>query len=170
MEVVEFGPLTDAYRAELEGDEVDPFDAAGNSLQWRGKDRHVALLGADGRLVASVGLVLAEVRVGDDRIVPVVGIGGVIVTAAHRGRGLAREVLGAALARAATLGPPLVLLFCLPDRVGLYERCGFAEVARPVVVQQPEGLAEMPLITMWRALAPGGELPDGPVTLLGLPF
>ncbi len=170
MEVVELGPLTDTYRAELEGDEVDPFDAAGNSLQWRVKDRHVALRGADGRLVASVGLVLTEIRVGDDRVVPVVGIGGVIVTAAQRGRGLAREVLEAALARAATLGPPLVLLFCLPDRVGLYERFGFTEVARPVLVPQPGGPTEMPLVTMWRALAPGGELPDGPVTLLGLPY
>ncbi len=170
MEVVEFGPLTDAYRAELEGDEIDPFDAAGNSLQWRRKDRHVALRGGDGRLVASAGLVLTEIRIGDDRVVPVVGIGGVIVTAAHRGCGLAREVLEAALARAAALGPPLVLLFCLPDRAGLYERFGFTAVARPVLVTQPEGLAEMPLVTMWRALTPGDELPDGSVTLLGLPY
>ena len=31
VEVIEFGPLTDAYRAELEGDEIDPFDARGTS-------------------------------------------------------------------------------------------------------------------------------------------
>jgi hypothetical protein len=41
MEVVEFGRLTDAQRAELEGDERDPFDAEGATLRYRRKDHHV---------------------------------------------------------------------------------------------------------------------------------
>src|ERR1700731_2538949 len=65
MDVVEFGRLTDTQRAELEGDEDDPFDAAGDTLKWRSKDRHVALRGPEGHLVASAGLVLAEVQVAD---------------------------------------------------------------------------------------------------------
>jgi predicted GNAT family N-acyltransferase len=181
MEIVEFGALTDAYRAQLEGDEDDPFDAAGSPLRWRSKDRHVALRDAGGRLVASVGLLTTEIRVHADEvvpiagvdaneIVPIVGIGGVIVAAHHRGRGLAREVLTAALGRAETLGPPLALLFCHRDRVGLYERFGFRVAAGPVLVGQPGGTVEMPHVTMWRALRPGAALRDGRVTLLGEPF
>ena len=41
MEVVEFGRLTDAQRAELGGDERDPFDAEGATLRYRRKDHHV---------------------------------------------------------------------------------------------------------------------------------
>ncbi len=43
MEVVEFGRLTAAQRRELEGDEEDPFDAAGFTLRYRPKERHVGL-------------------------------------------------------------------------------------------------------------------------------
>jgi hypothetical protein len=41
MEVVEFGRLTDAQRAELGGDERDPFDPEGATLRYRRKDHHV---------------------------------------------------------------------------------------------------------------------------------
>ncbi len=170
MEVVEFGQLIDAQRAALEGDEVDPFDAAGNTLCWRAKDRHVALRGSGGRLVASVGLLVADVRVGDEGVVPVVGIGGVIVTAAHRGQGLARRVLLEALRIAGTLGPSLALLFCHRDRAGLYARLGFVEAPRPVLVEQPNGPLPMPLVTMWRGLGPGVTVPSGQLALLSLPF
>jgi len=61
--VVEFGRLTDAQRAELEGDELDPFDAGGATLRYRPKDHHVALRDARGRLIASAGLVSTEVEV-----------------------------------------------------------------------------------------------------------
>jgi hypothetical protein len=54
MDVVECGRLNDNQRAELEGDEDDPFDAAGDTLRWRSKDRHVALRGPDGRLIAEM--------------------------------------------------------------------------------------------------------------------
>ena len=65
MEVVEFGPLSDAQRAELEGDEADPFDAAGMTLEYRAKERRVALQD-DGRLAASAGLTAAAVHVGGE--------------------------------------------------------------------------------------------------------
>lgn len=170
MDVVEFGPLTDAVRAELEGDEKDPFDAAGNTLQWRPKDRHVALRGDDGHLIASAGLVLTEVRVDDGERIPVVGIGGVFVSQANRGQGLGRRVITEVLARAAELGPELVLLFCHRNRAGLYHRHDFVEVPPPVLVEQRDGRVEIPMVTMWRALREGAELPPGRMVLLSRPF
>ena len=170
MEVVEFGRLSDAQRAELEGDEEDPFDSAGNTLRWRPKDRHVALRADDGRLVASAGLVLAEVEVGGTGPIPIVGIGGVLVSAACRGRGLGNRVITEILDRAASTGRELALLFCHRNRAGLYERHAFAEVPPPVLVEQPGGPVEMSMVTMWRALREDRKLPEGKLVLRGLPF
>jgi predicted GNAT family N-acyltransferase len=170
MDVVELGRLSDAQRTELEGDEVDPFGAAGNTLRWRPKDRHVALRGPDGRLVASTGLLLAELRVGEGPATPVVGIGGVIVAAPYRGQGLADQVIVEALRCASTLGPAIALLFCHRDRAGLYARHGFAEIEPPVYVQQPGGFEVVPQVAMWRALRSSATLPSGRVVLHSLPF
>lgn len=169
MDIVEFGRLLPAYRAQLEGDEQDPFDSMGSTWHFRPKERHVALSDDRGRLVASTGMVVVEVEVGRQRF-SVVGIGGVVVNAAHRGRGLAREVVEAAMARARTLGPRFALLFCHQDRAGLYRRLGFAEVDSPVRVQQPDGLSLMPQRTMWRALHRHEDWPAGPVVVRSLPF
>lgn len=172
MEMIELGGLSTEERAELEGDEADPFDAQriGMTLSWRAKDMHVALRSPEGRLVASAGLLLAEVDAGDERSIPVVGIGGVIVAAAHRGQGLANQVIMGALRRASRLGPAFALLFCYRDRMGLYQRHGFTEIPPPVMAQQPGGLVEMPMVAMWRALRAGARLPSGPVVLTGFPF
>jgi predicted N-acetyltransferase YhbS len=101
----------------------------------------------------------------------VVGFGGVIVTRKRRGQGLARRVMEAAIADAAELGPERGLLFCRPDRAGLYTKLGFANVDAPVEVGQTgDRRVAMPLDTMWRPLRPGASWPDGPVSLPGLPF
>ncbi len=172
MEVVEFGRLSGDQRAELEGDELDPFDAhrIDPKLQWRAKDRHVALRGSDRRLLASVGLLLAELQVGDRPLMPVVGIGGVIVAARCRGRGVADRVIVEALGRAATLGPGVAILFCHRDRAGLYERHGFAEIDPPVLVEQPDGFVETPQVSMWRAIHEGVTFPAGRVIVHSFPF
>jgi predicted N-acetyltransferase YhbS len=168
MEVVEFGELTEAERADLQGDEVDPFDAAGVTLRYRAKERHVAL--RDGRqLVASAGLTTATVAVADQRF-EVVGLGGVFVRAERRGEGLARRVVEEALVRAQAIGPAFAILFCWPDRAGLYERLGFREVVSPVRVQQPAGFEPAAQLMMWRSLEPGATWPPGEVTLFELPF
>src|SRR5438067_12116686 len=87
MDLVEFGPLTEELRVELEGDEEDPWDAVRvPPLQWRAKEQHMALRDARGRHVAQAGLLVVEVEVGGGRC-PVVGLGGRIVSAPYRGRG-----------------------------------------------------------------------------------
>lgn len=169
MEIVEFGRLDDARRAELEGDEDDPFDGARSMLAFQRKERHVAIADETGRLVASTGMIVVEVEVAPRRF-PVVGLGGVIVSAAHRGQGLGREVVQAALARARTIGPDFALLFCFEDRAGLYDKLGFADVPGRVRVRQPSGYAPMPDHTMWRALHPDAEWPRGDLTVRALPF
>jgi predicted N-acetyltransferase YhbS len=168
--LVRYGAVTDEQRDDLEGDEIDPFGGAGSTMHYRSKERHVGLQGADGRLVAQTGMVVTEVEVAGT-VFPVVGLGGVIVRAEHRGRGLAREALEAALADATGLGPTFALLFCLPDRAGLYLRLGFSEVNDPVVVMQPDRrYVAMPDPTMWRSLDGTSVWPDGAVTVRGLPF
>jgi predicted N-acetyltransferase YhbS len=169
MEIVEFGHMTAGQRDELQGDEDDPFGGAGITLEFQRKQQHVALSDERGRLVASAGMVVVEVEVADERF-EVVGLGGVIVNAAHRGRGLARTVVTAAIARSATLGPRFMILFCHPDRAGLYRRLGFGHIDPPVMVHQRDGYAEMPMRTMWRALADGATWPSGHLTVRGLPF
>jgi predicted GNAT family N-acyltransferase len=168
VELVEFGRLTPEYRAQLEGEEKDPYGAAGNRFTWQPKHRHVGLRD-EGRLVASTGLVVVDVEVAGE-VFPVVGVGGVIVARAHRGRGLMRRVLEAALERAATLGPERALLFCSLEMSRRYVRFGFHALTEPVVVDQPDGTAEMGVVCMWRALHAGATWPEGPVRLLGLPF
>ncbi|MBV8943768.1 MAG: GNAT family N-acetyltransferase [Solirubrobacterales bacterium] len=169
MEIVEFGPLTAEQRRELDGEEEDPFDSGGIMLHYRPKNRHVGLRDDAGALIASTGMVVVEVGVGVERF-PVVGLGGVIVKALHRGRGLGREVVQAALARANSLGPAYAILFCHRDRAGLYRKLGFAEIAAEVLVQQPGGYARMPHQTMRRRLRQKVEWPAGAVVVHSLPF
>jgi predicted N-acetyltransferase YhbS len=169
MELIDLPQLTDEHRAQLEGDEEDPFDGARSDFSFQQKEARIGLFD-DTRLVAAAGWVNVEVEVDGTRF-PVLGIGGVIVNADYRGRGLARRAVEAVLERGATAGGPgFALLFCLDDRAGLYLKLGFSEIAYPVTVDQPDGPAEMSLIAMWRALEPGARWPDGPVRVHGLPF
>jgi predicted N-acetyltransferase YhbS len=170
MELVEFDDMTLDRRAELEGDEQDPFEVTGVvTLQFRPKERHVGLRDGDAGLVASAGLVLVEVEAAGERF-SAVGLGGVIVRREYRRRGLGREIVEAAVAKAVTLGPTVMMLFCLPDRVGLYRRLAFTEIRDDVLVEQPDGFEVMPLRTMWRPLKSGATWPAGQPVLRGLPF
>lgn len=119
--------------------------------------------------MACAGITVAEAQVNVERF-QVLGIGGVIVRAPFRGRGLARRVVEAALETGRALGPPFALLFCLEDRAGLYRRLGFTEVDGDVLVSQATGYEVMPLRTMWRALGPDAAWPEGQLVLHSLPF
>ena len=138
-------------------------------MHFQPKDRHVGLRDDAGRLVASTGIVLVEVEVDRERF-PVVGLGGVIVNAQHRGRGFGREIVQAALTKARKLGPAFALLFCHEGRAGLYRKLGFSPVDAEVVVWQPSGYASMPQQTMWRPLHGKREWPRGGVVVHSLPF
>ena len=162
------GDHTEAERAELHDGEENAFESIHLGIEWEDHERRVVIRD-DGRLIACAGLIVAPVEVAGERF-DVVGFGGVIVTRSRRGQGLARRVMEAAIADAAELGPERGLLFCRPDRAGLYSRLGFTKVDAPVEVGQTQGRATMPLDTMWRPLRPGASWPDGPVNLPGLPF
>jgi predicted N-acetyltransferase YhbS len=166
MELVELpGDHSDVERAQLIDGEEDVYELATFVLPpGRPKDKRFALI-EDGRLIASAGILTADVHVGD-RTFPVVGIGGVIVTRSRRGQGLFRRVMEPALAAARAAGPDHALLFCLPKNVPLYEKFGFATIPDPVTSL---GIV-MPLETMWCPLKPGEQWPPGPVTLLGPMF
>jgi predicted GNAT family N-acyltransferase len=171
MKMVEFGRLSDEQHAELAGEEDDPWGAAEFDVEWLPKDHHVAITDDDGRLLAAAGLVVVEVRFGAQPPISVVGVGDVIVTASHRGRGFGRQVISEVLKRAEELGPEIAMLFCRAEMAGLYQAHGFAKVSRRVVIDQPAGLTDGRGVMMWRPLKAGVRLPDGIVTIVGgLPF
>ena len=126
----------------------------------------------DGRMIACAGLLVADVEVAGVTF-PVVGVGGVIVTHTRRGEGLARTRDGGrARARGDTSAPTCALLFCRPDRAGLYAQARLRHDARRrsrSASPRARGAA-MPLDTMWRPLRDGATWPDGPVVVPGLPF
>ena len=170
MEVVEFGALTHAQRAELEGGEEYPFGTEGIELAWRSKERHVMVRDAEGRLLASTGLLVVQVSAGERAPFEVVGVGGVIVAPGQRGQGLSRVVVEAALERAASMGPAFAMLFCREAVAGLYGKLGFERVEPPGHVLQPAGQVVMPLVTMRRALREGVTWPPGAVRVHSEPF
>jgi GNAT superfamily N-acetyltransferase len=169
MRLEEQGPLTAEQWEEIVVGEEDPFGAEGMRLRWLPKERFFVLRGADGRLAAATGLVVAEVEVGGEAFA-VVGVGRVIVSKRQRGRGLMRRVLDAALDAAPSLGPDRAMLFCSPENVARYTRFGFRLIESRVVVQQPAGPVEMPPAAMWRPLRLGATWPAGPARLPGPPF
>ena len=134
--------------------------SAGDTTEWRPKTQHSPLRDGGGRLIASVGLVLADVTAGDETF-SVAGVGGVIVTWEHRGHGHLRPLLEDALEWAATLGPDRAMLWCAEKNVALYARFGFETIPTPVTVEQPGGAAVLPMPAMWRPLRDGVDLAGG---------
>jgi hypothetical protein len=92
------------------------------------------------------------------------------VTRRARGRGHTRPVMERLLQLAGRLGPERAMLLCLPSRVALYERFGFAELHGPIRATQPGGPVTVPMRGMWRALSPGIHWPPGEIELLGEPL
>jgi predicted N-acetyltransferase YhbS len=170
MEFVELGALTEEDWADVVAGEDEPFGPVGAGLQWRDKDRHVALRACDGRLAAVAGAVLATVEVEDAGGFEVVGLGGLIVNRSVRGRGLMFRLVEPLLRLAECMGPDLAMIFCRPELVVLYRRLAFVEIAAPVWADQPQGRVEMSEPAMWRALRDGAYWPPGRVDVRGLPF
>lgn len=169
MELVELGGLTADDWIALVAGEHEPFGPIGAGLEWRAKDRHVALRSGHGRLLAAAGAVNVTVEVEREHF-EVVGIGGVIVNRSFRGRGLMSRLLQALLRVAEDMGPDRAMLFCRPELAAVYGRLDFREVPGPVWVDQPRGRVEMPLLSMWRPLRGAVEWPPGHAEVRGLPF
>ncbi|MEA2216449.1 MAG: hypothetical protein QOK19_2010, partial [Solirubrobacteraceae bacterium] len=86
MQAVELDGVGSAeWEAVLAG-EQQAFGGVGEELSWARKTRHVAVLGDDGVPLALAGAMIGRVAVAEGQPFPVVGIGGVIVTRAMRGR------------------------------------------------------------------------------------
>jgi hypothetical protein len=152
--------------AAIVAGEKDPFGLDDDEVQWRSKTHHTVQY-EGGRPIAHVGLIVAPVQAGEETF-DVLGVGGVIVTASHRGQGVLRPLLEAALAR--DLGPERALLWCSTANAAIYARLGLREIDAPVTVQQPDGPLAVTFPTMWKPLRDGVTWPDGPVTVPGLPF
>jgi predicted GNAT family N-acyltransferase len=170
LEPVELGRLTEQDWTDLVEGEHEPFGPMGAGLEWRPKDRHVALRARDGRLVAVAGAVVAAVAVADEHRLEVVGIGSVMVKRSLRGQGLMSRLVAPLQRLAQGMGPDRAMLFCRPGLVELYRSLGYAEIAAPVWADQPQGRIEMPQVAMWQALHTGAEWPPGRVDVCGLPF
>jgi predicted N-acetyltransferase YhbS len=156
---------------ELVAGEHQPFGGVGEELTWREKDRYVGVRDDDGRLLAAAGIVRADVRVGADEPFPVVGLGGVIVTQAARGRGLGRTVIEGALRLARQADVGRAMLFCLPRNTALYEKFGFVELPGPARARQARGVVDVPMSVMWAPLRDGVQWPGtGRIEVLGEPF
>ena len=105
-----------------------------------------------------------------DAPLQVAGLGGVIVTRAARGRGLARVLIERLLEIAPQLGAERAMLFCLPANVGLYAKFGFRLIEAPVTARHPQGLVVVPMPAMWRPLSAAATWPGGAVELGDEPF
>jgi predicted GNAT family N-acyltransferase len=162
--------LTERDWADLVGDEHEPFGPMGAGLEWRPKDRHVALRARDGGLVAVAGAVVAEVGIEGQHRLEVVGIGSVMVRRSCRGQGLMSRLVEPLRQLAQEMGPDHAMLFCRPGLVDLYRGLGYAAIAAAVWADQPQGRVEMPQVAMWQALRTGAEWPPGRVDVRGLPF
>ena len=156
--------------AQVIGDEVDPFNSPQPAVTWLPKSEHFGIRIA-GRLAAHAGIVTVPVVV-ENQDFPVIGFGGVIVAREYRGQGLGRLLMTAATERARELGPEVGLLFCWLSRTGFYGRLGWqlfpAETS--VVVEQPDGPADMPMRSMWLPLREDATWPAGSVCLRSLPM
>jgi predicted GNAT family N-acyltransferase len=171
VELVELGALTDEDWDEVLDGEPEAFGPIGAGLEWRPKDRHVALRVDDGRLVAFAGAAVVTVETAAAGAFEVVGLGSVLVTRSRRGRGLLTRLREPLLELAASLDPDRAALFCRTELVALYRRWGFAEIEAPVWADQPGGRIEMALPAMWRPLRDADvEWPPGRVDVRGLPF
>ncbi|GAA2833467.1 GNAT family N-acetyltransferase [Kitasatospora sp. CM 4170] len=169
-EAVRLAEYDGAGLQEILGSGDDPFGVAHTGLAWLPKEIHFGVRRPDGRLAAHAGLLPLPLTVGGVDLAAV-GVGGVAVAPDIRGRGLARTVVGAAVAHARTLGPRYALLFCRPPLVALYRRLGWRELLEDVHVEQPGGrVVVMPLRTMWLPLHEGARWPEGPVRLRSLPM
>lgn len=169
IQCVDLPEFTSADYAGIIDGEPDPFETEPLGITWGEKTHHTGVL-VEGRLVAHAGWVASMVTSSTGESLEVCGLGGVIVHRDHRGSGIGHRLVTWTTARMQEEGRTVALLFCLPDRLSLYEGLGWRSVSDRVTVGQPDGMLEMPLRTCWIPLAEGATIPSGDLTVVGLPF
>lgn len=168
FEIRRMKDLSEKDRQALFGWGEDLFGVQSCNLSWRTKDWHVVAYD-EGAAVAHAGVLRHDVLV-DGRPVPVGGLGGVITVLEHRNRGLAQLVVQEAVAfMAGELGVSFGFLFCFPRLVPYYERLGWQALAPPVLIDQPGGEIESPVVSMVLPLQ-GEPWPQGRVRAQSLPW
>lgn len=162
------GPLPDALRVELAEGEIDPFGIEKAGLTFAHKEQFVIAF-SDDRPVAAAGWLARDVRVGS-RTVAAAGLGGVLVRASRRGRGLCRLVVSEAMRVAAAAGRTHGILLCDPRFEPLYAHLGWVLIAEEVTFNDSEARRQVwPVVAMTRPLT-DEPWPRGKVYLAGLPF
>jgi GNAT superfamily N-acetyltransferase len=171
MELHELDGVSAEQWAELGAEQPGVWGGGpSEAFQWREKDRHIAALDPQGRILAVAEAALIEILIAESEPLEVVGVGGVFVRESARGRGLMRLVVQRLLEQAAEMGPERAMLFCRSHLVPVYGSFGFLEIPDPVWADQPGGRVEVPMPAMWRPLHGRPGWPSGRVDVQGLPF
>ena len=174
VEVIDEGDLAPDLEAAIRRTLVAcfPKDAEffSRSRAWHGSAPAYSAVICDGaEVIAHLGVVQRRITVGDQSLL-VAGIQNVGVRPEHRGRGLCRLVLDAAMGEALERGLDVGLLFCVAANVPVYAQCGWQRLPDPPVVRVDFDGVEKPLadgnLPMWLALAKK-SFPDGAVHLGG---
>ncbi len=152
------------------GDHVRPLALPADTYTWA-TPAWSAMVKADQRVVAHVGIIYRVVQVGQIRV-PVGGIGGVMTLSEWRGRGYARAMLAEATAFIATqLWAPFALVICPSADAGFYAHLGWSVAKGPVTCEQPGGpvlLAHE--VAMFLPCQGDAAWPSGSLDLRGIPW
>ncbi len=140
------------------------------SRAWHGCAPSYSVFVLDGaEVIAHLGVVERRVTVGGEPV-DVAGLQNVCVLPEHRGRGLCREVVSAAMDEASRRGLDCGLLFCSTELIPVYERCGWQLLTDRAAVRVDSDSREKPLpegnVPMWYPLRMS-VFPEGGVHLGG---
>ena len=128
-----------------------------------------ALIEEDSEVLAHVGIVDREIRVGNEQA-SVAGVQNLFVLPEHRTRGFFLQIMKASMKEAGRLGHDFGLLFCVPELEKLYALCRWKllpgrKASRVDETGQEVGLPSKN-VTMYYALA-RSEFPAGDIHLQG---
>ena len=130
---------------------------------------YTVLCRIQGRIVGHLGIVLRTIRCGSAETL-IAGVQNFCVALAHRGTGIAQELMQRALAEAKQRGVPFGLLFCVPELERLYSAQGWRTIDSSVTMFDEQG-SRVPLpaknIAMVCELGSPTAFPPGPIDLLG---
>ena len=173
IETVEEARVSAALDAELRGFLMRAFPADVASFartrHWHGSAPAFSVIARqDGRLVAHVGIVVRDIRVGDLPL-RIYGIQNMGVLPEARGTGAGLRVLEAAAREAARRGIAFGVLFCIPELERYYRRDGWTTRSGAARMDY-DGRTDIPIpgknVCMIKCLTTGG-FPDGEIHLQG---